>query len=205
LYVDDIVGQPWEGVTSVDGWPSMGLRFALGTNVTEALEHLCQYTLTHPDQFDVFTTQSFLTDPATSSADLNACNHDEDTVRPMLERYHFSFNYRIAPLWIVPRMDFALTNREYGEDGMSTGNHGYDNEDPSMRAIFVAHGPFSQGTKAAVAAQGESQNHGEYVMPGFQNVEIYNLVMRLLGIDAADAAITNGTAGFWDTYVLPDA
>lgn len=74
-----------------------------------------------------------------------------------------------------------------------------------MRAIFVAHGPFSQGTKAAVAARGEDKSHGEYVMPGFQNVEIYNLVMRLLGIDTAHAAITNGTAGFWDAFVLPDA
>jgi hypothetical protein len=42
-------------------------------------------------------------------------------------------------------------------------------------------------------------------MPGFQNVEIYDLVMRLLGIDAAHSANTNGTAGFWDAYVLPDA
>ncbi|KAG2344502.1 Phosphodiest-domain-containing protein [Suillus weaverae] len=183
VYVDEIVGQPWKGVTKVDGWPSMGLRFAPGTNVTEALERLCEYTLTHPNQFDV---------PA-------------GTVQPMPERYHFSHNYRIAPVWIVPRIGYALTDRTDGEDGMSTGNHGYDNEDPSMRAIFVAHGPFSQGAKAAVVARGEGDGKGEYVMPGFQNVEIYNLVMRLLGLDATNTAINNGTAGFWDTLVLPDA
>ncbi|OAX37433.1 Phosphodiest-domain-containing protein [Rhizopogon vinicolor AM-OR11-026] len=191
LYIDEIIGQPWGGVISNDGWPSMGLRFASDTNVTEALERLCH----------------FFTDP-TTSADLIACNHgdmDAGTMQPMPERYHFSANYRIAPVWVVPRMGYALTNHEYGEGGMSTGNHGYDNDEPSMRAIFVAHGPFSQDTKAAVAVRGESQNLGEYVMPGFQNVEIYNLVVRLLGIDAADAAITNGTAGFWDTYILPDA
>jgi hypothetical protein len=74
-----------------------------------------------------------------------------------------------------------------------------------MRAIFVAHGPFSQGAKAAVIARGEGDGNEEYVMPGFQNVEIYNLVMRLLGLDATDTVITNGTAGFWDTFVLPDA
>jgi hypothetical protein len=210
------------------GWPSMGLRFASGTNVTEALERLCQYTVAHPGQFDVFTSESFFTDPITSLVDLNAFNHGKSgagTVEPMPERFHFSANYRIAPVWIIPRMGYALTTLERGEGGMSTGvsftslllvyrtelkfslaqNHGYDNEEVSMRAIFVAHGPFSQGTKAAVAAQGEGQNLGEYVMPGFQNVEIYNLVMRLLSIDAADVAKTNGTAGFWDTYVLPDA
>lgn len=208
VYVDEIVGQPWKGVTRVDGWPSMGLRFAPGTNVTEALERLCEYTLTHPDQFDVFTTESFSTDPGTSLVDLNAFNYSKmpaGTVQPMPERYHFSLNYRIAPVWIVPRIGYALTDRTDGEDGMSTGNHGYDNEDPSMRAIFVAHGPFSQGAKAAVAARGEGDGKGEYVMPGFQNVEIYNLVMRLLGLDATNTAITNGTAGFWDTLVLPDA
>jgi hypothetical protein len=123
----------------------------------------------------------------------------------MPERYHFSRNYRIAPVWIVPRIGYALTDRTAGENGVPTGNHGYDNEDPSMHAIFVAHGPFSQGAKAAVVARGEGDGTGEYVMPGFQNVEIYNLVMRLLGLDAADTAITNGTAGFWDTLVLPDA
>ncbi|KAG2362933.1 alkaline-phosphatase-like protein, partial [Suillus spraguei] len=183
VYVDEIVGQPWKGVTKMDGWPSMGLRFTPDTNVTEALERLCEYTLTHPDQFDM----------------------SAGTVEPMPERYHFSHNYRIAPVWIVPRIGYALTDRTDGENGMSTGNHGYDNEDPSMHAIFVAHGPFSQGAKAAVVARGEGDGTGEHVMPGFQNVEIYNLVMRLLGLDAADTAITNGTAGFWDMFVLPDA
>jgi hypothetical protein len=71
-----------------------------------------------------------------------------------------------------------------------------------MHAIFVAHGPFSKVAKAALTARAEGQ--GEHLMPGFQNVEIYNLVMRLLGIDAAHAAKTNGTANFWDAYVLPD-
>lgn len=208
VYVDEIVGQPWKGVTKMDGWPSMGLRFTPDTNVTEALERLCEYTLTHPDQFDVFTTESFSTDPGTSLVDLNAFNYGKmsaGTVEPMPERYHFSHNYRIAPVWIVPRIGYALTDRTDGENGMSTGNHGYDNEDPSMHAIFVAHGPFSQGAKAAVVARGEGDGTGEHVMPGFQNVEIYNLVMRLLGLHAADTAITNGTAGFWDMFVLPDA
>jgi hypothetical protein len=36
-------------------------------------------------------------------------------------------------------------------------------------------------------------------MNGFQNVEVYNLVMRLLAI-GDKAARTNGTDGFWDVY-----
>jgi hypothetical protein len=102
----------------------MGLRFAPDTNVTEALERLCEYTLTHPNQFDVFTTESFSTDPGTSLVDFNTFNYDKmsaGTVEPMPERYHFSRNYRIAPVWIVPRIGYALTDRTDGEDGMSTG------------------------------------------------------------------------------------
>ena len=37
-------------------------------------------------------------------------------------------------------------------------------------------------------------------MQRFQNVEVYNLVIKLLGIDAY-AASNNGTVGFWDRYL----
>jgi hypothetical protein len=83
-----------------------------------------------------------------------------------------------------------------------------------MHAIFVAHGPFSTTTKALHQRSDSPllprflsrQNNGwhstsdnTYVMNGFQNVEIYNLVMKLLAIDD-NAAMTNGTNGFWDQY-----
>jgi hypothetical protein len=89
----------------------MGLRFTSGTNVTMALENLCQSILSHPGQFDVFTTESFSTDPATSSVDLNAFSHGKlgAALQPMPKRYHLSANYRIAPVWIVPRIGYALT------------------------------------------------------------------------------------------------
>lgn len=83
-----------------------------------------------------------------------------------------------------------------------------------MNAIFVAHGPFSSTAKVAHHKQsssyripGLSANKGwhstsddTYVMNGFENVEIYNLVMKLLGIPQAEAAHTNGTTGFWDKF-----
>jgi hypothetical protein len=102
----------------------MGLRFTPDTNVTEALERLCEYTLTHPDQFDVFTTESFSADPGTSLVDLSTFNHGKmsaGSVEFMPERYHFSRNYRIAPVWIVPRVGYALTDRMDGENGMPPG------------------------------------------------------------------------------------
>ena len=36
-------------------------------------------------------------------------------------------------------------------------------------------------------------------METFQNVEVYGLMMKLLGIEKF-AAETNGTKGFWDKY-----
>ncbi|MGF6712041.1 putative AlkP superfamily pyrophosphatase or phosphodiesterase [Luteibacter sp. W1I16] len=50
---------------------------------------------------------------------------------------------------------------------MSRGEHGYDNLDPSMRALFIAHGP--------------AFGHGVTIAP-FPNVDIYPLLTRLLGI-----------------------
>lgn len=83
-----------------------------------------------------------------------------------------------------------------------------------MHAMFVAHGPFSTVVKAAHQSRdlhplrrlvtGPSQGwhstaDDTYVMDVFENVQIYNLMMKLLGIEDR-AAQTNGTEGFWDKY-----
>jgi hypothetical protein len=68
----------------------------------------------------------------------------------MPERYHFSKNDRIAPLWIVPKTGWGVVDKaEFDvEKAQKTGAiyhprgmHGYDHEHPLMRAIFVARGP----------------------------------------------------------------
>ena len=53
---------------------------------------------------------------------------------------------------------------------ISLGEHGYDNDDPNMRALFVAHGP--------------AFRHG-LVVPEFDNVDIYPMLAGILGIAAA--------------------
>ena len=85
-----------------------------------------------------------------------------------------------------------------------------------MHAMFVAHGPFSAVAKAvhqsrsymsSFAPRGlwnsnkgwHSTADDVYIMEGFENVQIYGLVMRLLGLEQ-QAAPTNGTKGFWDNY-----
>ena len=83
--------------------------------------------------------------------------------------------------------------------------------------MFVAHGPFAAVAKASAAAATasalsnsssattapaagwHSTSDGAYVMETFENVQIYGLMMKLLGIED-HAAPTNGTKGFWDKY-----
>lgn len=104
----------------------------------------------------------------------------------MPERYHFSNNQRIAPLWIVPKTGWAIVDKNEFDvaSGLADGSvyhprglHGYDHEHPLMRAIFVARGPAFPHRK------------GSQVEP-FQNTEVYNIVCDSLGITPAP---NNGT------------
>jgi predicted AlkP superfamily pyrophosphatase or phosphodiesterase len=62
------------------------------------------------------------------------------------------------------------------------GDHGYDPADPDMAALFLAHGPaFRAGVR---------------LPPGFDNVEVYPLLRRLIGLPpAADVDGTGAIAG----------
>ncbi|KAK0487700.1 alkaline-phosphatase-like protein [Armillaria novae-zelandiae] len=188
VYMDDIIGE--EGLNMIqheDGWPSMGLRFYPEANASHYLELLLKASDENPEKFDVYTHET------------------------MPERYHFANNDRIAPIYVVPKIGYSLTTKAEGNTGMSKGNHGYDNKEPSMHAMFVAHGPFSAVVKALHHGRSlsarflsrpnkgwHSTSDDTYVMNTFQNVEVYNLVMKLLGIE--QHAYTNGTVGFWDKY-----
>ncbi|KAJ6627839.1 alkaline-phosphatase-like protein [Mycena sp. CBHHK59/15] len=190
IYMDDILGADGlEAIAHEDGWPSMGLRFAPHANTSALLARLRTAAAATPGKFVV---------------------HTHDT---MPSRWHFTQNERIAPIYVVPQIGYALTTKAEGDVGMSKGNHGYDNGAPSMHAMFVAHGPFSSVVKALHQRRSTNlarsflsrPNKGwhstaddTYVMDAFPNVQIYSLVMRLLGV--ARPAPTNGTAAFWDKY-----
>ncbi|RXW25325.1 hypothetical protein EST38_g514 [Candolleomyces aberdarensis] len=197
IYMDDILGP--EGLSAIeheDGWPAMGIRFAPNANAAQYLETLTRASKTkqHKGKFHVYTHET------------------------MPKRWHFANNKRIAPIYVVPELGYILTTRKEGNVGMSKGNHGYDNKEPSMHAMFVAHGPFSHEAKAQVQTHTRrsmgtgrrpngkcegwhSTSDDAYILDTFQNVEIYNLVMKLLGTESKYTAPNNGTAGFWDKYL----
>lgn len=145
-------------IEHIDGWPLYGLRpkDTSEANLKDLYNKLLEKSQTskYKGQFDVFLRD-----------------------KNMPERYHFSKNPRIAPLWIVPSAGWAIvTKDEYdvaegkAESWDLHGLHGYDNLHPLMRAIFVARGPAFPHVA------------GSLLKP-FQNTEVYNIVCDSLGIN----------------------
>lgn len=88
-------------------------------------------------------------------------------------RWHYGTHPRVPPIicqmhegWdALPAEDVPARHA-----GHVRGSHGYDPALPSMRAVFIARGPsFAVGTS----------------LPPFDNVDVYPLLARLLGIRAA--------------------
>jgi predicted AlkP superfamily pyrophosphatase or phosphodiesterase len=113
-------------IEHTDGWPLYGLRPKDPTH----LQGL----------YDTLKAAS----PANGNYEVYLRDKD------MPERYHFSKNERIAPLWIIPRAGWAIVTKdefdivEAEEKDLvyhPRGLHGYDHEHPLMRAIFIARGP----------------------------------------------------------------
>jgi len=97
-------------------------------------------------------------------------------------RFHYRDSARIPPLLVLPDEGWVLTNRDglaamNASEGPAKGRHGYDNRLRSMRAIFIAHGAAFKRRK---------------VVAPFANIQIYNLMTRILGLKAApnDGAFT---------------
>jgi predicted AlkP superfamily pyrophosphatase or phosphodiesterase len=84
-------------------------------------------------------------------------------------RLHYGANPRIPALLCLADDGWIISTHadEHARGTFPLGEHGYDNDDPAMRALFVAHGPaFKAGMRV-----------GE-----FDNVDVYPLLAHLLGI-----------------------
>ncbi|TDZ34183.1 putative pyrophosphatase/phosphodiesterase [Colletotrichum spinosum] len=152
LQLEDLVDT--SKIAHTDGWPLYGLRPENPDDLQELYNGLAEKAKTNPN-FDVYLR------------DVN-----------MPERYHFSNNKRIAPLWIVPKTGWAIvTKKELDvakalKDGTvydPRGLHGYDHEHPLMRAIFIARGP-------AFPHPPNSQ------IDVFQNINVYNILCDSVGL-----------------------
>ncbi|KAE8351378.1 alkaline-phosphatase-like protein [Aspergillus coremiiformis] len=142
-------------VDRIDGWPLRGLRPKRPEDL-ETLQHqLESVAVNYSHAIEIYTRET------------------------MPERYHFSKNDRIAPLWVIPKTGWAVVERpgfdvqsalEKEETYHPRGIHGYDHEHPLMRAIFIARGP-------SFPHQPNSR------LEVFQNVNVYNIICDTLGLD----------------------
>ncbi|KXG52028.1 Alkaline phosphatase-like, alpha/beta/alpha [Penicillium griseofulvum] len=153
IQLDDLID--YDLIEHIDGWPSNGLRPKRPEDLETLRKQLEKVAPDYEHAFEFYTRET------------------------MPERYHFSNNERIAPLWVIPKTGWAIVNRsefdvkeamKTGEEYHPRGIHGYDHEHPLMRAIFIARGPaFPHKPNSRVEV--------------FQNIEVYNIVCDSLGVD----------------------
>ena len=88
-------------------------------------------------------------------------------------RLAYGKNARVPQLLCLANVHWRITTSEYAakrKGRVSLGEHGFDNAEPLMQAIFVAHGPaFRVGAR----------------VPAFPNVDVYPLMTHLLGLPPA--------------------
>lgn len=96
------------------------------------------------------------------------CTRKED----LPERLHWGKNPRVAAIICIAEAGWTILSGppQYPVTG---GAHGYDNADPEMLAVFIAHGP--------AFARGE-------VLPVFDNVAVAQLLRAVLGLPEDTAA-----------------
>jgi predicted AlkP superfamily pyrophosphatase or phosphodiesterase len=93
-------------------------------------------------------------------------------------RFHYGKSARIGDIVAIADEGWTMTSRERYRAPAPTaegavryrGAHGFDNQLESMRALFVAHGP--------------AFKRGKVVEP-FENVDVYNVMAKILGLNPA--------------------
>ena len=89
-------------------------------------------------------------------------------------RWHYGSHPRIPPIVCQMEVGWMAIPRERIDEyppGATRGAHGFDPQSPQMRAIFIADGPaFADGVE----------------LPPIDNVDVYPLLARLLGVPPAD-------------------
>ncbi|EQL37463.1 ectonucleotide pyrophosphatase/phosphodiesterase family member 1/3, variant 1 [Blastomyces dermatitidis ATCC 26199] len=142
-------------VDRLDGWPLRGIRPKRPEDLETLKQQLAESSKPYRDSIEVYTRET------------------------MPDRYHFSRNDRIAPLWVIPKTGWAIVERtsfdvkeakKNNEVYHPRGLHGYDHGHPLMRSIFVARGP-------------KFPHNPNSRMKNFQNIEVYNIVCDSLEIE----------------------
>jgi len=84
-------------------------------------------------------------------------------------RLAYGKNPRVPPFICLADVGWLISENGTGGETKNLGAHGFDNAAPEMHATFIAEGP---SIRAGVT------------LPGFDNVDVYPFVMRLIGVPA---------------------
>ncbi|KAF4081620.1 hypothetical protein AMELA_G00163300 [Ameiurus melas] len=110
------------------------------------------------------------------------CKKPDQKIKPYLKphlpkRFHYAHSRRIEDVNVLVDSLWLFESYPGSLSFCSGGNHGYDNDDPSMQAMFLSYGP--------------KFNFQTEVEP-FTNIELYNLMCDVLEITPAP---NNGSHG----------
>ena len=96
-------------------------------------------------------------------------------------KFHYGKNARVPPFVCLGETGWVIQAKR-SEYKQNLGSHGFDPYDPTMAAVFVAHGP--------------SFRHG-VTLPMFDNVDVYPLLAALIGVKPQpnDGNLTDLAAG----------
>ncbi|MGX5913792.1 ectonucleotide pyrophosphatase/phosphodiesterase [Aliidiomarina sp. Khilg15.8] len=94
----------------------------------------------------------------------------------MPARFHYQDHERIPPILVMAEEGWVFTREEWLDPMRSDdnyfrprGSHGYDNNEESMQAIFIAHGPSFQQTETGPVSM----------------VDLYNVMTTILNLEPA--------------------
>jgi len=129
--------------------------------------------------------------PQFNAEDINEglrCHHEESHWNSYIKyeylpkRFHYANNDRIEDVIAVVDDAWLLEGRKGSYSSCNGGTHGFDNEFKSMHALFAAHGPAFKTNFNTTEA--------------FENIELYNMMADILGIEAAPNNGTHGSLNF---------
>jgi len=88
--------------------------------------------------------------------------------RDIPARLHYGRNPRVPAIFCLADLGWTIVTREAAAYyPLLHGNHGYDPAEPTMAALFLAHGPaFKSGV----------------TLPPFDNVDVYPMLAKLVGV-----------------------
>jgi predicted AlkP superfamily pyrophosphatase or phosphodiesterase len=172
----DIIIVSDHGMSSVDGSRVIYLDDYIGEHMNDIQfydlkNHGCTAMIHVKDPSKVDIIYNKLLN-ATSLESMRVYKRDN-----MPQRFHFKNNRRIPEIIVVAEQEWLVSTRESIRLKPVTlkGTHGYDNRAPDMGSIFIARGPsFRKG----------------YINTAFENIQLYNVMAKILGIVPAP---NNGT------------